>query len=172
MLPSRNRTSVLKRQRSCSSAGGALGRIRRAHGLVQAGLMAFVVGFIAAPCWHNVSHRPDHHHDEGGLVSVVHEHPHPHPHPHGDRLPGSTREAPALGDPTSPVVDRPSDELPLPGHGHGSMAHFGVAVTPVAVFVVPPPAVSAEEPPFALPETSPPRPWIRGLPPARGPPAV
>jgi hypothetical protein len=85
---------------------------------------------------------------EGGEHVDGHLHRHAHPHRHG-RHDGETAHAtpePARGDPAParkpPAPDGPATEpLEVP-HGHGSLAHFGLALLPAP-------------PPVALPAPSP-----------------
>jgi hypothetical protein len=87
-------------------------------------LAVFVGGGVAAPVWHLASHRPDHTHGPDGWAFTFHVHEaaadHDHDHPHPDDA-------------------RSLDRLPL-DHGHGSLAHFGLAL------LGSPPAVAVPEP--------------------------
>ena len=77
----------------------------------------------------------------------VHSHPHPHAHPHTAVPPH-----PAPPEPEAPATSSPRGEAPgpaaeghppfPPGHGHGSLAHFGLAL----LSAPPPLALLAPEP--------------------------
>lgn len=121
-------------------------------------LAVFVGGGIIGPVWHVAHHRPDHTHEaderampfalgateepahghahaadvEAPIVPAAgaHAHPHRHSHAHADvHLEG---QEPAGAARPSDGRHRASrvghDSRPDPGHGHGSIAHFGLAL--------------------------------------------
>ena len=104
------------------SGRGLLLRIRRRQGANAAGLLMFVAGFIVAPCLHTFNHRDDHEHGVDGSVVA-----------HASESPGPT--------PLSGGIS----ENHRHRHGQGSLAHFGVALTTPAVFVVPPAPTSFDD---------------------------
>lgn len=90
-------------------------------------LAVFLCGAIAAPVWHLASHRPDHTHGADASTTVFHVHAAgpegERDHHHHDDVDHEIELAlaPPEAARTSPV------STPL-GHGHGSLAHFGVAL--------------------------------------------
>jgi hypothetical protein len=62
------------------------------------------------------------------------------------------------------------EELPDLEHGHGALAHFGLAIVSAAVFVILPPAVEVDSIDPAIPNVRPRSLLAVGLPDARGPP--
>jgi hypothetical protein len=74
------------------------------------------LAFLLAPFLHMARHRDDHEHVVGGIrwTEPAHEHPHRHP------------ETPF------PVV-----QAPMPVHGQGGLAHFGLATLAAAPFIPP-----------------------------------
>jgi hypothetical protein len=137
---------------------GVLRWLRAARAVQTGGLLAFVGGFLVAPCLHNYHHRPDHDHRADGSTSVhglaarawLYEAAHPHPHPHPQRGPGA-------GEPPA-------------GHGHHAAAHFGLAVPPGALFILRPVARPVHAVPAARPPSTTARRPPVGLAEARGPP--
>ncbi|MGD8896246.1 MAG: hypothetical protein PVJ73_09450 [Acidobacteriota bacterium] len=128
-------------------------RTRARLGILQIGV--FVCGGILAPATHIAWHRPDHSHGPGGqglgLRAEAHGHAgRRHGHPHDDHQPSSRHgEDEARARP--PRAAEPLDAI----HGHGSIAHFGLALLSAA-------------PPLALPTPEP----AGVLPPARRPGAI
>ena len=132
---------------------------------------AFVCGGILAPATHLAWHRPDHSHGSGGQGLALgaeahgragHRHGHPHGHRHG-HLSGHGEDEARAG---RPATAEPLDAI----HGHGSIAHFGLALlsapaplalpTPEPAGVLPPPAhpraAALFRPSFPLPRPPPP----------------
>ena len=102
-------------------------------------LAAFVGGGVLAPVAHLAWHRPGHSHGPDG-AAVVDRHPQAHPHPHAHPHEGHDH----ADDHGESAVTEP---LEVP-HGHGSLAHFGLALLPAPPpLELPAPAASGTAPP-------------------------
>jgi hypothetical protein len=77
-------------------------------------LAAFLGGGVAAPVWHLAGHRPDHAHGPDGSAITFHVH-------EGERHGEDDESAPPDAHETG------ASRVPLE-HGHGSLAHFGLAL--------------------------------------------
>jgi hypothetical protein len=138
--------------------GGVLLRLRAARVVQAGGLVAFLGGFLIAPCLHTAAHRPDHIHRADGSTAFhgraarawLYQAAHAHSHPHPQRGPGTGG--------------------PLPGHGRHAAAHFGLAVPPGTLFILPPPPRAAQAAPAPRPPATIAARRPGGLPEARGPP--
>lgn len=139
--------------RSHGRTCGLLVALRRRQAANAAGLLMFLVGFVAAPCLHNLDHRDDHEHRADGSIHV--------------HVEGTDPVATSAADGRA-AVSRDSRHA----HGAGSLAHFGVALTAPAYFVfVAPPVPIAE----LAPPTAKPAPLLSARPQnlrSRGPPAA
>lgn len=114
-------------------------------------LSAFVGGGVLAPVAHLAWHRPGHSHGADGRTVVhpqphAHPHPDPHPHPHdeadvhahphahpheGHAHADHHGEAHEPGQVAGTALAGPESALTEPlevPHGHGSLAHFGLAL--------------------------------------------
>jgi hypothetical protein len=143
-------------------------RTRSRLAVVQIGV--FVCGGILAPATHLAWHRPDHSHGPGGQGFALRAEAHGragdrHGHPHDDHQhPSGHEEDEARARP--PAAAEPLDAI----HGHGSIAHFGLALlsappplalpTPEPAGFLPPPAspraAALFRPSFPLPRPPPP----------------
>jgi hypothetical protein len=133
------RSRVAAPGRTRRQRDGVLARIRANADVGIAGLALFLGGFILAPCLHSFDHRADHVHGPDGGWTAIGEHAH-------RQAPGGVaRQALAWPTPAAAAQVESNDEgLPSP-HGHGALAHFGVAVTASPVFALPPAWVSIDE---------------------------
>ena len=84
------------------------------------GILAHLLTFFCIPALHTLGHRDDHRHVAGGGIEAVVL------HDHG-------------GDPNG------APDAPDPSHGGGSVEHFDAAPLATAPFLLPPPAVTAEQ---------------------------
>jgi hypothetical protein len=99
-------------------------------------LATFVGGGVLAPVAHLAWHRPGHSHGVDG-TTILHPqpdaHPHPHPHSHDDadaHPHAHPHEGHAQADPHGEAhepLGPATEPLEVP-HGHGSLAHFGLAL--------------------------------------------
>jgi hypothetical protein len=118
-------------------------------------LAAFVGGGVLAPVAHLAWHRPGHSHGPDG-GTVVHPqpraHPHPHAHPHeghdhADHHGEAHEPRRAAGETPPGAESAVTEPLEVP-HGHGSLAHFGLALLSAPPpLEVPGPAPSGAAPP-------------------------
>jgi hypothetical protein len=131
---------------------GWLVHMRRTPQLNVWGTFCFLFGFLVAPCLHTYGHRADHVHDGGSIRYFELGEDHPHPHPHAP-----------------PSTERASAGESAPSHGHGALAHFGLAVPGGAIFAVVAPAAPLVLLPAILPTWPLPGPPC-GVALARGPP--
>jgi hypothetical protein len=133
--------------------------------LVQ--LVAFLGGSVVAPVWHLARHPPDHTHGPGGSTVTFHVHGAEADHDHEvarslpAREPAKARRAhshPGMAPAHDHAAERPAEGAPGPPaprsehgpctshvpipleHGHGSLAHFGLALLGA------PPVVPVPEP--------------------------
>jgi hypothetical protein len=130
-------------------------------------LAAFVGGGLLAPVAHLAWHRPGHSHGpDGGTTALAvesghaadhrdgdrHAHPHPHAHPHeGHDHADDHGEAHELrraaGETPAGAESAVTEPLEVP-HGHGSLAHFGLALLSAPPpLELPAPASSGAAPP-------------------------
>jgi hypothetical protein len=94
--------------------------VRADEQIIALGILAHVLTFFCIPALHTLGHRDDHRHVAGGIEAVA-----LHDHDGGDH--------------------DGAPETPDPSHGGGSAAHFDVAPLVLSPFMLPPPAVAAEQ---------------------------
>jgi hypothetical protein len=126
-------------------------------------LAAFLCGGVGAPVWHLASHRPDHEHGPDGAATTFHVHADDDhdAHPDHDSEDHDGHDADLDHEHgEAPRADERASTSPVPpplDHGHGSLAHLGLALLgapPVVPLPEPEPrpeaAVSASLEPLSL----------------------
>jgi hypothetical protein len=152
-------------------------------------LVVFVGGGILGPVWHLAHHRNDHTHEaderampfalgateepahghapdvEAPTEPAAEAHAHPHRHAHTQvHLEATTR-----GQVLNRALRAEHDSRPDPGHGHGSIAHFGLALLG-APALLPVPAPEPGEWVFPVAKTATLRLFLPSFPLPRPPP--
>jgi hypothetical protein len=100
---------------------GVLRRLRADERIIAVGILAHVLTFLCIPAMHMLGHRADHRHLPGGGIEIVAQ------HDHGGGDQGGEHD------------------VPDPSHGSGSAEHFDAAPLAPAPFLLPPPAIDADE---------------------------
>jgi hypothetical protein len=91
--------------------------LRADERIIALGILAHLLTFLCVPALHTLGHRADHRHLPGGGIETVPLHDHGGSH----------------------------DGAPDPSHGSGSAEHFDAAPLAPTPFLLPPPAVAADQ---------------------------
>lgn len=127
-------------------AGGVLIRLRRRRVVALRLLFGLALGFVVAPCLHQLGHENDHVHgpdgftirwtDAGAHASGEHDHAHragiAHVHSPWDAEPASPAAHGAAARSNAAQISAHTSSQP---HGVGGAGHFGIIITPGVVFL-------------------------------------